>query len=360
MKKKEYIENNMIYTGQKNVALCIEYLEETLRNITNKTISFINSKIIEPSAGSGSFYDVLQYYDIVSYDTMPHPSFIKCIKGDFLRVEDIQTNKKYRLFLGFPPLRDYERFVKHSFELGADVIAFIMPISATNKKNLKVYTSNGYTPVFNKPIISNDFTLPSGEVWDMSVNFIIIIKDEYIKRVIEPKKQNKTYKDFFEVYTINDTILTIKETSQPNLFKNNRVPKNRKTGKPYEILKDENGYKYYHQKGINIDKIDECQLFLPLRVFPSKQEGMILYDTFYDDSFAKIGFGLKVKDGYSVRKVKGKIIYYIYREMYKGIFTLVAKLDDEAVKNFYATQRYNNGVYISSKKLIQANKKGIL
>jgi len=99
---------------------------------------------------------------------------------------------------------------------------------------------------------------------------------------------------------------------------------------------------------------------LPLRVFPSKQEGMILYETFYDDTFAKIGFGLKVKDGYSVRKVKGKIIYYLYREMYKGILTPVAKLDEEAVKNFYTRQRYNNGVFVSSKKLIEANKKGIL
>ena len=84
---------------------------------------------------------------------------------------------------------------------------------------------------------------------------------------------------------------------------------------------------------------------------------MILYDTFYNDTFAKIGYGLKVKDGYSVRKAKGKIIYYLYKEIYKGIYTLVAKMDDDVVKNFYAVQRYNNGVYISSKKLIEANKK---
>jgi hypothetical protein len=350
----------MIYTGEKNVTLCLEYLDKTLRNITNNTINFINSKIIEPSAGKGAFYDALKYYDIVSYDTNPYPTFPKCIQGDFLHIEDIQTEKKYRIFLGFPPTRDYVRFIKHSFELGADVIAFIMPISATNKKNLKIYKDNGYTAVFNKPILSNDFTLPDKSNWTISANFIIIIKDEYVKKEIESNAQNKTYKDFFDVYTINNTILTIKETSQPNLFKNDRIPKNRKSGKPYKIMKDENGNKYYHQKGINVDKIKECQLFLPLRVFPSKQEGMIMYDTFYDDTFAKIGFGLKTKPGYSVRKVKGKIIYYIYREMYKGILTLVAKLDNDAVKNFYATQRYNNGVFVSSKKLIQANRKGIL
>ena len=360
MTKKEFIENSMIYTGQNNVKRCISYLEETLKSVTKNTINLINSKIVEPSVGSGSFYDELKYYDIISYDIIaPEGKITSFTKCNFLKVEEIKTDKKYKVFIGFPPIREYEDFVKHSFELNADVIAFIMPVSSVNKKNTKIYKENGYTVVFSKPIISDDFTLPNDEGWDFGGNFVIMIKDEYIKKELE-NKQGKTYKDFFEVYTINDTVLTIKETSQPNLFSNGKIPKNRRTGKPYKILEDESGNKYYHQIGINLDKIDECQLFLPLRVFPSKQEGMILYETFHDDTFAKIGFGLKLKDGYSVRKVKGKIIYYLYREMYKGIFTLVAKLDEEAVKNFYTRQRYNNGVFVSSKKLIEANKKGIL
>ena len=360
MKKKEYIENSMIYTGQKNVVRCVNDLDTTLVNVTNNSITFINSKIVEPSVGSGSFYDVLKYYDTISYDiNKPSTMLTNFIKQDFLTVESIETTKKYKMFVGFPPIRKYEEFVKHCFDLDADVIGFIMPVSSVNKKNIKIYKENGYSVVFSKPVLVNDFTLPNNEAWDFGGNFVIIIKDEHIKKEIE-SKQSKTYKDFFDVYTINDTILTIKETSQPNLFKNGRVPKNRRTGKPYEILTDEKGNRYYHQHGINTDKIEECQLFLPLRVFPSKQEGMILYETFYDDTFAKIGFGLKVKDGYSVRKVKGKIIYYLYREMYKGILTPVAKLDEEAVKNFYTRQRYNNGVFVSSKKLIEANKKGIL
>lgn len=361
MTKKEYVKNSMFYTGEKNVSFCLESLAHTLSYKVGRELEFKNVLFVEPSAGKGSFTERIRKsdskYHIVSYDT--HPGFQECIEEDFLSITEIEPDSK-KIFFGFPPVRGYEEFVKHSFELGAEVVAFIMPISSINKKNLKVYKDNGYTVIFSERIITNDFSLPDGSSWDFSGIFVIIIKSEYIKEETEVKKQDKTYRDFFDVYTINKSTLTIKETSQPNLFKNGRVPKNRKTGKPYEILTDDSGNKYYYQYGINMDKIKECDLFLPLRVFPSKEEGMILYDSFDDKTFANIGFGLKVKDGYSVRKVKGKIIYYLYREKFRGIYTLVAKLDDDAVRNFYARKRYNNGVYVSSKKLIEANKKGIL
>lgn len=287
------------------------YLKDTLKDITLGSISLDNSKIVEPSAGNGSFYDAIEHREKVAYDTNPYEPFADCIEYDFLKVNRVPTDRKYRIFLGFPPTRNYVEFITHSFELKADVIGFILPISSTNKKNMKIYNDKEYTVVFNKPIISDNFTLPDGSSWDMNGNFVIIIKDEHIKKA-KMVNTGKTYKDFFDVYTINQSIMTIKETSQPNLFKDGKVPKNRRTGKPYEILTDENGYKFYYQNGINIDMIDQCQLFVPLRVFPSKEEGIILYDTFDDSTFAKIGFGLKVKEGYSVRKVKGKIIYYIY------------------------------------------------
>jgi hypothetical protein len=361
MTKKEYIRNSMFYTGEKNISLSLEGLADTLSSVADKTLEFRKVLFVEPAAGNGSFTERIHKssddYRVISYDT--HPKFEECIKEDFLNVSQIKDNSK-KIFIGFPPVREYEKFVKHSFELGAAVVAFIMPISSTNKKNLKMYRDNDYRVVFSKPVISNDFTLPNGDDWDFNGNFVILVKNEYIKKNIVQKELKKSYKDFFDVYTINTNRLAIRETSQPNLFRNGRVPKNRKTGQPYEILTDDEGKKYYYQHGINMDKIDECQLFLPLRVFPSKQEGMILYNTFDDKTFANIGFGLKVKDGYSVRKVKGKIIYYLYKERFRGIYTLVAKLDEDAVKNFYARKRYNNGVYVSSKKLIGTNKQGIL
>jgi hypothetical protein len=361
--KKDYIKNSMFYTGEGNVKNCIKYLEETLHRVTKNTIKFEESVFIEPSAGSGSFSTELSknHGDISVFSMDIYPRFDGCKTGNFLDVKRLKdTGLDYTIVIGFPPVRQYEDFVKHSMFLGADVIAFIMPVSSINKKNLKTYSENEYTVVFSNPINTKDFKLADESSWDFSGNFVILVKNQYIEGINIEKKEEKTYKDFFEIYTINSGVLTIKETTQPNLFRNNRVPKNRKTGKPYDILKDSDGNRYYYQNGINMDKIEECQLFLPLRVFPSKQEGMILYETFYDDTFAKIGFGLKIRDGYTIKKVKGKIIYYIYREMYKGIYTLVAKLDDDAVKNFYARQRYNNGVYVSSKKLIEANKKGII
>jgi hypothetical protein len=365
MTKKEYIKNSMFYTGEKNVTDCIDSLSKTLRDVTKNTITFDKSVFIEPSAGNGSFSKALykSYKDISVFSIDTHPGFDGCREGNFLEVKGLNdTGFDYTIFLGFPPVREYEEFVKHSIGLGADVIAFIMPISSINKKNLKVYKDNNYSVVSNIRVKTSDFTLPDGSTWDFSGNFVIIIKNDHIKKDIEKNEteSKKSYRDFFDVYTINTNTLTIKETTQPNLFKNGRVPKNRKTGKPYEILTDEKGNKYYYQNGINIDKIEECELFLPLRVFPSKEEGMILYESFDDKTFANIGFGLKIKDGYTVKKVKGKIIYYLYREKFRGIYTLVAKLDDQAVRNFYARKRYNNGVYVSSKKLIEANKKGIL
>ena len=253
-------------------------------------------------------------------------------------------------------MRTFINFIEHCFDLNADVIAFIMPLSSTNKKYTKIYKANGYELVFNRPVISKDFKLPDGSEWDMSANFVIIVKEEYIKKNISVTENYKTFKDFFDVYTINTGIMTIRETSQPHLFKDGKIPKNRKTGKPYEILVDENGKKYYYQNGINLDKINECQVFIPLRVFPSKQEGFVFYDTFYDETFANIGFGLKIKDGYAIKKVSGNFIYYIYKELYPGVLVLEAKIASNIIEKFYATQRYNNGIFVSSKKLIENTK----
>lgn len=362
MTKKEYIRNSMFYTGKKTVIECMNNLTETLLKVSNNSITLEDSLIIEPSAGNGSFskelFNISVVFSLLSFDI--HPRFEGCHERDFLSIDKLDTPKKGKIVLGFPPVRKYEEFVAHSFKLDADVVAFIMPFSALNKKNLKFYDKNGYSVVFSVPVDSTDFTLPNGSSWDFNGNFIILIKNDHVEQKPEVSNSIQTYRDFFDVYTINKSTLTIKETSQPNLFRDGRVPKNRKTGKPYKILKDENGNKYYHQHGINLDKLDQCQLFLPLRVFPSKQEGMILYDSFDDDTFANIGFGLKVKEGFKVKKVRGKIIYYLYRERYRGIYTLVAKLDEDVVRNFYVKKRYNNGVYVSSKKLIQGNSKGIL
>lgn len=80
--------------------------------------------IVEPSAGSGNFSSQL---NCIAFDIEPEGE--KIIKQDFLQVKKIEGNNK--LFIGNPPfgVRSSlaKEFIKHSIELGAETIAFVLP-----------------------------------------------------------------------------------------------------------------------------------------------------------------------------------------------------------------------------------------
>lgn len=357
MTKKEYIEKNMINVGENNVALCFNYLSQNLINIGSiDEILFIDTR-----AGDGNFYKYLEGFEHrVAYD--PNTKFRGLRRKDFLDVEidEIETDAEYKLFLGLPPVREFTEYIEKSIKLGADFIAFITPVSSTNKKHRKIYKDSGYELIFNKQLPSNDYYLPNGDIWKMDLYFTIISKNEHLNKLPKQIESNLTYKDIFEIYTINTTTLTIRESSQPLLFKDGRIPRNRRTGEEYELFLDEKGFKYYYQDGINLDMLDKCDLYLPLRYYPSNENGMVLYKKFDEKLFGKIGFGFKLKRGYSLRKGLEKGTFIVEEIMPNRTLKTVALMDEETVRSFYSIKRYNNGVYVSGKKIIQSSKKGIL
>jgi hypothetical protein len=94
------------------------------------------SEIVEPSAGNGSFSNLINGYSnhfkgCVSYDIEPEHKSI--INQDFLKLE--LPYKKGRLFIGNPPFGEKNllamKFYKHCISMG-DYISFILPISQYN------------------------------------------------------------------------------------------------------------------------------------------------------------------------------------------------------------------------------------
>ncbi|MGZ9431729.1 hypothetical protein [Mycoplasma sp. CB776] len=104
----------------------------TKKAIAKKCISKIDnleqySIIIEPSAGEGSFSDLLN--NVIAYDIEPKNSNI--IKQDFFSVKINKPNTEKILIIGNPPFGYRsslaKKFIKHSIDLNASTIAFILP-----------------------------------------------------------------------------------------------------------------------------------------------------------------------------------------------------------------------------------------
>lgn len=122
--------NDKYYTPKE---LAQKLIEVTFKILLENDISNI-SDIIEPSAGNGSFSDLLT---CTAYDIEPEADYI--IKKDFL-LEPIEY-KQNRLCIGNPPFGNSNslsiKFYQKCCEIG-DYIAFIQPISQLNN-NLQMY-----------------------------------------------------------------------------------------------------------------------------------------------------------------------------------------------------------------------------
>jgi hypothetical protein len=93
------------------------------------------SQFVEPSAGNGSFFNVIKTYtkthEIFAYDIEPECDGI--IEQDYLTLEEVY--KEGRLYIGNPPFGDRNnlslKFLKKNILYG-DYIAYIQPIGSLN------------------------------------------------------------------------------------------------------------------------------------------------------------------------------------------------------------------------------------
>ena len=106
------------YTQNKVALTCVNFLKNTLS---------LDSNVIylEPSAGSGSFLDFLDYY--VALDIVPEDDRIT--QQDFL---EYKTDKTDYITIGNPPFGNRSKLAIDFFNKAStmsDVIAFIVPVS---------------------------------------------------------------------------------------------------------------------------------------------------------------------------------------------------------------------------------------
>lgn len=348
------IRAGVLLPDQKNIDKSFEIISNVMSNFNPSDFLFIN-----PSAGRGDFYINIAGDDKIAYDI--NPQFKGTIKKDFLDVDEIETDKKYKFFLGFPPTRQEVSYIEKSIELGADFIGYISTYLIDSVKNNRMLEENGYVLVKEVMLPESKHNLPDGNSTITSVYFVVITKKEHLPK-LKVQEDTLTYGDIFDVYTINSNKLKVTEKTQPKLFRNNRVPHNSRTGKHYRLLIDPEGYKYYYQDGINLDIIKHMDIFIPLRVWIGrKEEVMKIYDSFDSKLFGGIAYGLEAKEGYKIEKsktVEGE--YNIYKEAFMGIFRLIGKMNSETIEEFYEIKQYNMGVLLTSKKKITNGRNGIL
>ena len=167
-----------------------EHVSEDCINILKKHISFNDyDYILEPSAGTGSFYKLLPENKRIGIDL--EPKYNGILKMDYFNYIPIK-NKKY-IVIGNPPFGKISslavKFFNKSAEF-ADIIAFIIPrtfkrVSIQNKLNLN------FKLIYNMdlPLKPCCFT----PKMDAKCCFQIWIKDKCERKII---KYDKTHPDF--------------------------------------------------------------------------------------------------------------------------------------------------------------------
>ncbi len=152
-------------------------------------LNFVNpvfsDTIIEPSAGTGSFSDILKTkeYNILCYDIEPTKDYIH--KTDFLSLETSQFKDNIFHCIGNPPFGRQsslaKRFIKQCCEFSSSV-AFILPKSFKKQAFYKAFPLH-FHKVYEEDCPSHSFLVNEKE-HDVPCVFQIWIKKEY-KRDVE-------------------------------------------------------------------------------------------------------------------------------------------------------------------------------
>jgi hypothetical protein len=151
---------------------------------------------VEPSAGSGSFYDLLPNHKI-GLDVMPLHSEVK--KQDFLSWKPKEKKKKY-LFIGNPPFGHKAwtalSFMNHAASIG-DYIGFILPMAFQSEaKGSAKHRVKGMKLIHSEIIDSDSFYEPNGKARKVNALWQVWKKGE---NIIAKKDTCKQWVDIFTV-----------------------------------------------------------------------------------------------------------------------------------------------------------------
>lgn len=248
-------EKDQFFTKPEVAKKCLGMLEKVARNLG---IELDGYNFIEPSAGSGCFYNLLPEKRKIGIDIDPKVEGM--IKADYLTWKP--QDKKKTVVIGNPPfgLRGNLalRFINHSYDF-ADIVAFILPqLFESDGKGSAMKRVKGYELAHTKKLPVSSFCYPSGANVNINTIFQIWtkVKTENIKKV-----KIKTCDDFIKVYSLSNG-------GTPSSTRNKKM-------------------------------LNKCDIYLPSTTFQKMQ----CFNSF-EDLPHKRGYGIVIhKDKTNVRKI---------------------------------------------------------
>ena len=188
------------YTQKEVAKKCFNFLSEKLK--IKKEVEFL-----EPSAGNGSFLDLLENY--TALDIMPEDERIT--KQDFLKYE---TDKDNYITIGNPPFGNRSKLAIDFFNkasLVSEVIAFIVPVSFM-KWNVQKNLSNDFA-LIDFIYLEPESFLSNGEPYSVRTVFQIWVKKnskyDNGKNLRLTKQPPTSHKDF-NIWQYNATPEAVK------------------------------------------------------------------------------------------------------------------------------------------------------
>jgi predicted RNA methylase len=176
-----------------------EYCWKSFQDILNKHLD--NYKIIEPSAGTGSFYNLLPKETRIGVDIEKFNKYDEYIQSDFLTWHPFRTEHKY-IAIGNPPF-GYRgwlalSFLNHAAEF-CDYVGFILPMGfqSEGKGSLK-YRVKGMTLVHHEILRENLFIKHNGDKTSVNTLWQIWKKGEPMK-----KPDFSKCDEYLELFTVD-------------------------------------------------------------------------------------------------------------------------------------------------------------
>lgn len=255
--KYDYKQKDQFYTPTYLAEYCINILKTKLSTLSVDEKKYI---YIEPSAGNGSFFNLLPNDRRIGIDIeSANDEIIKC---DFLKFKPC-NNKKY-IIIGNPPfgLRGNLalRFINHSYEF-ADFVAFILPqLFESDGKGNPRNKVKGYNLIHSEKLLSN-FYYPDDTEIKINTIFQIWSKN-HVDNNYTLKKINNTN---LKIYSLSNGG-TSSSTRNKNMINKCHAylpstcfgKENMKFYNSFEELPNRRGYGIVFNNNIN-EMIENCK-----------------------------------------------------------------------------------------------------
>jgi len=161
---------DQFYTKKKVAVRCWREVKPVLRELTGTSKS--NIHFIEPSAGSGIFYELLPEQNRFGLDIEPKCSGVR--KGNFLTSRyQPPLDPKRVVVIGNPPFgkrgKTALEFINKAFTM-ADTVAFILPV-IFRKYTMHQHIKEGASLVYVMPLGRDSFQTATGKNYIVNTEF---------------------------------------------------------------------------------------------------------------------------------------------------------------------------------------------